>query len=389
MRDSLPSQGQHSTKCDRISIIVSSLRGGGAERVAVNLARSFSDLGKTVYLVVVNRTGELEAQIPPAVNIVNLNRQRARSAVTPLRKHLKAVCPGTCIAIAPQINLLLALASLGLDQRPYLIFTVHNTHSISKLKHPFLKRMLLDQGYKALYGFADRIVAVSKGAAEDLVKSGIVRELPTVIYNPIFTGDVVKFAREAPDDPWVRDGSVPLIVTAGRLTADKNHNLLLRAFQSVLKRRKARLIVLGDGELRSLLERRAMELGVAGETRFLGFQSNPYSYMARAAVFALSSTAEGFGNVLVEAMAAGAPVVSTDCPYGPREILEQGRYGSLVALDDPEGLASAIIGVLDGGGIDGRVRAADFEAERIARQYLSLIDEPPLSPRFGSSSGLP
>jgi glycosyltransferase involved in cell wall biosynthesis len=188
---------------------------------------------------------------------------------------------------------------------------------------------------------------VSRGAADDLARtSGLPRDRVEVVYNPVITPTMLALARQAPDHPWFAPGQPPVIVGAGRLTRQKDFFTLLRAFAEVRRRRPARLIILGEGEDRSALQALADDLGVADEVALPGFQENALAYMAGSAVFALSSAWEGLPTVLIEALAAGARVVSTDCPSGPREILQDGRLGALVPVGDAVALAAAILEAL-------------------------------------------
>jgi glycosyltransferase involved in cell wall biosynthesis len=186
---------------------------------------------------------------------------------------------------------------------------------------------------------------------------------------------MVKLARAEP--PNLRsDRSVPAIVNVGRLVPQKNQLLLVDAFKLVTDKRAAQLWIVGEGPRRADLEKRIDELGLSQSVRLFGHVSNPLPILRDADVFALSSSHEGFGNVLVEAMWTGTPVVATDCPYGPAEILENGKWGQLVPAGNAEALAEAILDILENGGIDARTRAEDFTADNAVRQYLELIEAP-------------
>jgi glycosyltransferase involved in cell wall biosynthesis len=196
-----------------------------------------------------------------------------------------------------------------------------------------------------------------------------------VIYNPVDTDHIKTLATAPLEHPWFAPGAVPVVLSAGRLTRQKDFPSLLRAFAQVRQSRPARLVILGEGEERTSLETLARELGCRDDIALPGFVPNPYPYMAAAGVFVLSSAWEGFGNVLIEAMALGVPVVSTDCPSGPAEILGRGRYGTLVPVSDVDALARAIATTLDQPPEARRSieRASSFSCERIASQYLAAI----------------
>jgi glycosyltransferase involved in cell wall biosynthesis len=198
------------------------------------------------------------------------------------------------------------------------------------------------------YPWADGIVAVSQGVAADLLE---LTDLPPskvrVLPNPVVTPELVECAAQPLDDPWFTAGAAPVVLGAGRLDQQKDFPTLIRAFAAVRSKRAARLVILGEGPERARLESLVEELGIGEHVRLPGFVSNPFSYMARAAVFVLSSAWEGMPGVLIQAMACGAPVVATDCESGPREVLASGKYGRLVPVGDHAALAEAIAATLD------------------------------------------
>jgi glycosyltransferase involved in cell wall biosynthesis len=168
-----------------------------------------------------------------------------------------------------------------------------------------------------------------------------------VLPNPVVTPELVECAAQPLDDPWFTAGAAPVVLGAGRLDQQKDFPTLIRAFAAVRSKRAARLVILGEGPERARLESLVEELGIGEHVRLPGFVSNPFSYMARAAVFVLSSAWEGMPGVLIQAMACGAPVVATDCESGPREVLASGKYGRLVPVGDHAALAEAIAATLD------------------------------------------
>jgi glycosyltransferase involved in cell wall biosynthesis len=198
------------------------------------------------------------------------------------------------------------------------------------------------------FGRIDRIVCVSRGVAEDISGiTGIPMEEIAVVANPVGTRDLYRFSEEAVEHPWPGDRQVPVIVGIGRLTEQKDFTTLLRAFAKVREQRKCRLIILGEGRKRTELENLISSLDIDQDVSLPGFVANPYSYLSRCSLFVLSSKWEGSPNVLTEALALGVPVVSTDCPSGPREILEGGKYGYLVSPGDDDALAEAMLRTLD------------------------------------------
>jgi glycosyltransferase involved in cell wall biosynthesis len=221
------------------------------------------------------------------------------------------------------------------------------------------------------------VVAVSRGAADDFARSsGFPRDRVEVVYNPVITPETAALAREAPDHPWLIPGQPPVILGVGRLTPQKDFPTLLRAFAEVRRRRAARLIILGEGEDRANLLALAGALGVVDDVALPGFQRNALSYMAHSAVFVLSSAWEGLPTVLIEALAAGTRVVSTDCPSGPREILQEGRLGALVPVGDSSALAGAILEALERPASGVSPDALDsFTRDTAVDHYLRLIEK--------------
>jgi len=228
-----------------------------------------------------------------------------------------------------------------------------------------------------VYPKADAIVAVSDGVADDLAeRTGIHRARIRTVYNPIVAPELGAKAAADPTEPWLEPGMPPVILAAGRLVPKKDFATLLRAFARVRQTTDARLIILGEGREKRRLQALAHSLGIAADLKFAGWTENPYAYMARAAVFALSSIREGFGNVLVEALACGCPVVATDCLSGPAEILDGGGYGRLVAPGDVDAFAAALLATLaarpDPEPL--RRRAQMFTVRRTTDAYVDLLE---------------
>jgi glycosyltransferase involved in cell wall biosynthesis len=357
-----------------IAIVLASLGGGGAERVALTLAEEFSTRGVRVDLVVLSSSGPLRKDVSDRVRLVELGTGRARHSISRLRAYLKRERPSAILAIAFHVNLLAILACAGLRPRPQIVLSVHGTFSNAIAGHPRSKRLWLTAATMLLYRRADHVVAVSRGAARDLARHGRVETGKIVtIPNPVIRSDLEALAAESPRHPWASESSSPLIVAAGRLSPAKDYPTLIAAMEQVAAKTGARLLILGEGELRRVLEADIARLGLERSIALPGFVANPVAFMRAADRFVLSSRWEGFAMALVEALAVGTPVVATDCPNGPREILQGGRWGKLVPVGKPEALAHAIVDVLATGGIDGRARARDFEAGPIALSYLKLL----------------
>lgn len=368
----------------RLSFFISHLHGGGMERVTVSLIKGLVARGFPVDLVLVNRgMGAYEEDIPKGCRIVDLKAKRALTAIPAFVRYLKSGKSGVLITALTHVNIVALLARTISGVRIPIIVTEHSNFSAA---HPFAERKLMSKFFpplmRWLYPKADFVVGVSQGVIDDLKKVlGFDSEKFRVIYNPIVSKELLQKAEEPLDHPWFQDGEPPVILAVGRLHVSKDFPTLLRAFALVRKEIHSRLVILGEGEKRKELGTLACELGVREDLDLPGFVENPYQYMKRAAVFVLSSQWEGFGNVLVEAMACGCPVVSTDCPSGPREILAGGEYGILVPVIDPERLAQEILRVLKNQELakelseKGKKRALDFTVEKAVEEYLRLIKE--------------
>jgi glycosyltransferase involved in cell wall biosynthesis len=224
----------------------------------------------------------------------------------------------------------------------------------------------------------DHVVAISKVVKRDLVENfDIDASLIQVAYNPVVSDAVLEKQAESVDHPWFENRESPIAISVGRLTEQKNYPLLFRAFAQVRQKRPLRLIVLGEGEQRESLKHLASELGIEEDVSMPGFVENPYPYMREADLFLLSSKWEGLPNVLVEALATNCQIVSTDCPGGPKEVLQEGRYGRLVPIGDVSAYASAIDQALNEEPPDGlqlRQRWSDFTAETVAQDYLRIFE---------------
>lgn len=255
--------------------------------------------------------------------------------------------------------------------------TIHNNLS-QEIRHAqHWKRKIVPYFLRWIYPFAHRVVCVSKGVAQDLVKFGIQPQQIRVIYNPIVTPKLIAKLQENLEHPWFLSNQPPVILGVGRLNHQKDFLTLIRAFALVRQVQNARLLILGEGETRPELISLIKELNLETDVQLEGFVENPFAYMRKARVLVLSSAWEGFSNVLVEAMAAGIPVVSTDCPSGPREILAQGKYGQLVGISDPAAMAAAILNTLKNN-VDSSLlknRAEEFSLEKILGQYRLLIQK--------------
>ena len=398
-----------------VALFARNLAGGGVERVWLNLAGAFAARGLRVELVLGRRTGALAGEVPDGVAAVELEPSpgplarlaalRAAPAdaallarpvllarkppptlawLPGLARYLRRRRPRALLAGTPYENLE-ALRARRLARAPVrVVVSEHNNLARNLLESKEWSRRHLAALMRRAYPEADAVVAVSDGVAEQIAAAaGLPRWRVATIHNPVVTPALLARAAEPADDPWLASGQPPVVMGAGRLVRQKDFPTLVRAFALARARRPPlRLLIAGaadspartaarQGELAAL----AASLGVADALRLPGHLANPAAAMARAAVLALSSAWEGFGNVLVEAMACGTPVVSTDCPSGPAEILAGGRFGRLVPVGDAGALAEAILATLDAPPDPAalRARAAAFTVDRAADAYLALL----------------
>jgi len=360
----------------RIAFLLGNLGGGGAERTMLLLAGRFAAAGHGVDLVLGRAEGALAGAVPDGVRVVELGAARTRTLVPKLALWLRRERPGVLLSTTDAANLA-AVAARALSGVPLRLVLRQSEAVTPSLRGAtrWRDRWRLPL-LRWLYPRADAVVAISHGVADDLVATvGLPRDRVTVIHNPVDVARTAALAAEPPDHPWFAAGKPPVVLAVGRLVPQKDVATLLDAFARLRARRPARLVVLGEGPLRAALLARAEALGVAADVAFPGFMANPFACMARAGVFALSSRWEGFGVVLVEALACGCPVVSTDCPSGPAEILEDGRWGALIPVGDAARLADALAAALDDpGDADARRRrATDFAPERALPGYAEVL----------------
>ena len=354
--------------------------GGGAERMTLNLVQAMRDQGFSATLVVTRPDGALSGLVPPGVDVVVLNRAGALASFFGLARFLQAQRPDVLISAHGHNNIVALWArgwaklTSGVGTR--VIVQQHNVMSAQARAGDGWRFTLLPWLYRLFVGGADAVVAVSAGAADDLAAAtGLSRDRIEVIPNPVIGPDVAAALGRPVDHAFFEAGSPPMFLTVGRFVPVKGLETAVEAFALVRARRPARLMMAGDGPLRPALEARVAALGLGDDVAFAGFVANPLAMMRRSAALLLPSRHEGFGAVIVEALAAGCPVVSTDCPFGPAEILENGLYGRLTPVGDAGAMARAMEAVLDEATDPARLqaRAEDFTQARVGARYARLI----------------
>lgn len=360
----------------RIALFLPSLAGGGAERAAINLAAGFVARGYAVDLVLARVEGAYLGQVHPNVRIVDLGASRPLTAVPALSRYLKKERPVALLSIMTNANIAALMAVQIARSSTHCVVCEQCTLSVDLASSSWANQIIVPRLLRYFYPRAHRVVAISRGVADDLALAiGLKRGSIAVIYNPIVSSEFVQLSREVVNHRWFQDGGPPVIVGVGRLTRQKDFGTLIRAFSHLRARTPARLIILGEGGDRADLEQLCRSLRVSDDVDLPGFVASPQAFLSRAALFVLSSRWEGLANVVVEALAAGAPVVSTDCPSGPNEILDGGKYGQLVPVEDPEAMAEAMIRVMTGEFVaaDPRERVGMFDVDAIVDRYLELL----------------
>jgi glycosyltransferase involved in cell wall biosynthesis len=397
-----------------VSLFFPTFGGGGAEVCMLGTARGLLERGLQVDLVVCRREGPLAARVPAGARVVELEpswplvgracalaadpgglAELLRPVLIPLKaphrlmflpalaRYLRTNRPDALLAAMPTANLMAVWARrlarvptrIGVSQRNTLSSIIGES---AKWRKRFLPTLI-----RRVYGQADAIIAVSDGAAEDLARcTGIPRERIRTVYNPVVTPELMRKASEPMEHPWFEPGAPPVILGVGALIPQKDFPTLIRAFARLRARRPCRLMILGQDKTpedtaarHAELHALADALGVADDLELPGFVENPFKYMINASLFVLSSRFEGLPGVLIQALACGCPAVSTDCPHGPAEILDGGRYGKLVPVGDDAALADAMAATLDAPPSASalRARAALFSVDSAVDRYLELL----------------
>jgi glycosyltransferase involved in cell wall biosynthesis len=363
-----------------IAVFVSFSGQGGVERMVASLTRGFVELGQAVDLVLVRAEGPHLERVPPEVNRIDLGAGHGLLALPALAAYLRRRRPAALLAAKDRAGRISVLARALAGTKTRIVLRLGTNLSTAMSGRSALERGLRYWPIRRLYPLVDQIVAVSEGVADDTARiARIPRAGIRVIRNPVITPELLAEAALPCPHPWFAPqappDSPPVILGVGRLQRQKDFPTLIRAFALVRLGRPCRLVILGEGSGRAELDALIQELGLTAEVDLVGFQANPYPFIARASLFVLSSAWEGSPNALTEAMALGTPVVSTDCPSGPRELLDGGRFGPLVPVGDPLGLAAAMGTTLDRPQAPGTLKSAvaEYRQETSARAYLAAL----------------
>ncbi|MDQ0349000.1 glycosyltransferase [Ancylobacter vacuolatus] len=333
----------------RIAFFLGILGDGGTERSTIRLAKELVARGYRVDLVASSVRGDMVREVSAGVRLVDLKAGGTARAIIPYIHYLRREDPEIVFACPSSVCFVAAAVNGTLTRRRTVIFVQHTWEGVLHGRQARFRYGLQQKFVLPAYRRAEAIIAVSHASKQQLLGiAGMRPERIHVIYGPIWSPALEESAREAVTHPWLAEPrGGPVILAVGRLSREKGIDTLLRAFALLPRGREARLLVLGEGEERPALEQLVAELGLTGRVSMPGFEPNPFAYMARSALLVLPSRHEALGNVLVEAMAVGTPVVSTNSPGGTGEILEQGRFGTQVPVDDPPAMARAIEATLD------------------------------------------
>lgn len=360
----------------KIAFFLPDLRIGGAEHVMAIIASEMAERGYPVDFVLVKAQGGYLESLSPSVSVVDLDRRSAYLSLGRLLRYFREAKPDILLSALDLTNMIAIIARMYGKYPKQHFVRLSNTQSAVK-RNP-LKKLLEKWLIKMLYPGADGFIAVSDSVAEDFCDyAGIQSHALRTIYNPIITADFDLKANEIPDHPWLSPKTLPVILSVGRLSEQKNFDLLIHAFAKLLETTQARLIILGEGNLRKNLSQLCSALNVQDFVDMPGVVANPYSYMKNVDLFVLSSNYEGLPNALVEALASGCSIVSTDCTSGPREILDGGKFGRLVPVGDADALTKAMRDTLREGSYPADAQwLGQFQVESVVDQYLAFMGLP-------------
>ena len=360
----------------KIAFFYRELDQGGIQRMLIDCTNYFAEHGYDVSFVLMKRSDDYHQLLNDKIKIIYFESIKKTQLYRSFADILKREQFDVLYSATPALNIFTIVTKMLCGSKTKVIISEHNNTLVFFRNMKFTLSKLTYLSIPLLYRFADGIIAVSKGVGEGLQKIAL---LPTdkikVIHNPAYSPIIQEQLKMQPEHAWFDDNSIPTFITVGRLTEAKNHALLLDAMSLVVKNRKARLLIIGEGHLRPALEKQIKALGLENCVSLVGFILNPVSWISKADVFVLSSNYEGFGIVLVEALAAGTTIVSTDCDYGPDEILND-KYGYLVPVGNAVELGRKMEFALDHP-IEKSIltkRAQEFSVDNIMKQYTNMFE---------------
>jgi glycosyltransferase involved in cell wall biosynthesis len=362
-----------------IAIYLPQVVAGGAENNFAKIASALARRGWSVEILVSNARQPFSPHLDKSVKVIELKSRFGRFRLFALLDYLNKNKPIVLMSGLEGPNLLSGLIKRLKLTKTRVVVSLRNRDDLEIADYPSgIKKTIFEYFYDFAIRGADHIIVIANELKNHLVNEvGIPSEKITVIYNPIMTEKVRNAAAEPITEDWFSGSSEPYLLSVGRLELQKDYPTLFKALTIVRREFPVKLLILGEGTERANLEAMVKSMGLENVVRMPGFTSNPFRFMKRAKVFVFPSKHEGFGNVLLEAMACGVPIVSTDCPAGPREILEGGEWGSLVAVGDVKALADAIIETLRHPPVlNYDERLSDFDFERTVEKYMTAMGLP-------------
>lgn len=361
-----------------IAVLLATSGHSGVDRVMGNLLTAWGEAGLAVDLLAIHGHGPQLDPLPSGLRRVLLAARHVNTALPVLVRYLRAVRPPLLLTDKDRVNRVALAAAAFTGGHTRVAVRLGTTVSVNLARRGRLERALQRASMRHLYPRAAAVLVPSQGAADDLAAfAGLARERIAVVPSPVFGRRLQALAADPPQGvPWPQ--APPTVLGIGELCARKDFGTLIRAFARLRAKRPCRLVILGEGRQRPLLEALVRELGLTADVCLPGFVANPYPHLARAGLFALSSRCEGLPVALIEALACGTPAVSTDCPSGPRELLHGGKLGALVPVGDAEALAAAMTATLDEPPAADTLRAAaaPYAVQTAAGAYLDALGVP-------------
>lgn len=369
----------------RVFFICNNLKGGGAERMILNILQHLDPDKFEVYLVLFEQEGIHLNFLPPHVNKIFFNRKGKMSYIkiilTVSYKLFSGLKPDIVVSFMILPNILTLVSSLLSFIKPKIVISIRNNPKMDFINQRFrtIKKILM----YSLYPFANHMIVVSEGVKKSLVKYFKFNEDKIkVVYNGVNIDSIEKLAREKPDDiRFDPKGSCYYVTACGRLNYQKGFPYLIKAFSRIANRIKAKLFIIGEGEERESLTTLIKNLNMENMIFLTGYKANPFQYIARSDIFVLSSLFEGFPNIIGETMVCGTPIISTDCPFGPDEIIEHGINGILIPPRNIDILADTLLTLLkdksyrDRLSLAGKKRVKEFSVLKMVSGYEAVLDE--------------
>ena len=360
----------------RLAVFLATSGHSGVDRVMKTLLPSIASKGIRVDLLHVKSHGPFMEEISPGLRVIELGASHSVSSLPPLVRYLKREKPNALLSDKDRVNQIALAATwlAGGKTRTFVRFGQTVTKFLES--QDLWQKTTHSLSMRYLYRAAEGIITPSRGSARDLAGfARIPEQRITVIPNPVDVRSIRSLAKEPADHTWFRNREAPIVVGLGELTSRKGFDTLIQAFAILRGRKPARLFLMGKGSGHDSLKKLCADLGIREDVEFAGFKENPFPFLARADLFVQPSRYEGFGMALLEALALGVPVVATDCPSGPREILQDGKYGAQVPIEDFAAMAAAMEKALDSPPDAGHLAeaVAPYSLETVTTRYIEVL----------------